>query len=153
MAIARPLVSLPGAALRLCGTRSLSVCGQSPGRLPLQDADAGLEHARAAQQPQVLYPSLAFHARALLAAGRQQEADIEASQLLAILPQQGILPIAPDWSGDLTVTLQALGRGTELVELLADAKTPTPWLEAAAAVAAGNFEHAANLYDHIGARC
>ena len=93
----------------------------------LQDADAGLEHARVAKEPQVLYPSLAFRARALLAAGREQEAGTEANKLLAMLARLGVLPTAPDWSGDLAVVLQALGRGLELVEFLADAKTPTGW--------------------------
>ena len=74
---------------------------------------------------------------------------MEASELLAMLAHQGALPSAPDWSGDLADVLQALGRGTELLELLADAKTPTPWLEAAAAVAAGEFQRAADLYDQI----
>jgi class 3 adenylate cyclase len=118
----------------------------------LQDADAGLEHARASRELQVLYPSLAFHARALLAVGRQQEADTEANKLLAMLAQPGVLPTAPDWSGDLAVVLQALGRGPELVELLADAKTPTGWFEAAAAVAAGEFQRAADHYDQIEAQ-
>jgi class 3 adenylate cyclase/tetratricopeptide (TPR) repeat protein len=118
----------------------------------LQDADAGLEHARVAKEPQVLYPSLAFRARALLAAGRQQEADTEANKLLAMLAQQGVLPTAPDWSGDLAVVLQALGRGPELVELLAEAKTPTGWFEAASALATGAFQRAADHYDQIQAQ-
>jgi class 3 adenylate cyclase len=118
----------------------------------LQDADAGLEHARIAKEPQLLYPMLAFHARALLAAGLEQAADTNASELLAMLAQQGIPPTAPDWSGDLAVALQALGRGAELLELLTAAKTPTPWLEAAAAVATGQFQRAADLYDQIRAQ-
>ena len=118
----------------------------------LQDADAGLEHARVVKEPQVLYPSLAFRARLLLATGRQQEAGTEANQLLAMLAQQGVLPTAPDWSGDLAVVLQALGRGPKLVELLADAKSPTGWFEAAAAVAAGDFPRAADLYDQTEAQ-
>ena len=97
----------------------------------------------------MLYPMLAFRARALLAAGREQEANLEANELLALLAQQGVLPTEPDWSGDLADVLQALGRGTELLELLAHAKTPTPWLEAAAAVAAAEFQRAADLYDQI----
>jgi hypothetical protein len=100
----------------------------------------------------VLYPSLAFRARALLAAGRQQEAGTEANKLLAMLAQQGVLPTAPDWSGDLAVVLQALGRGAELVELLADAKTLTGWFEAAAALADGEFQRAADHYDQIQAQ-
>ena len=118
----------------------------------LQDADVGLELARLAKEPQLFYPLLAFRARALLAAGREQESDTEANQLLAMLAQQGVLPTAPDWSGDLAVVLQALGQGAELVELLADAKTPTRWFQAAAAVAAGEFQRSADLYDQIEAQ-
>jgi tetratricopeptide (TPR) repeat protein len=118
----------------------------------LQDADAGLEHARVAKEPQVLYPSLAFRARALLAAGREQEAGTEANKLLAMLARLGVLPTAPDWSGDLAVVLQALGRGPELVELLAEAKTPTGWFEAASALATGAFQRAADHYDQIQAQ-
>jgi class 3 adenylate cyclase len=121
-------------------------------REALQDADAGLEHARASREPQMLYPMLAFRARALLAAGREQEANMEANELLALLAQQGVLPTEPDWSGELADVLQALGRGAELLELLAHAKTPTLWLEAAAAVAAEDSERAADLYDQIGAQ-
>ena len=118
----------------------------------LQDADAGLDHARVAKEPQVLYPSLAFRARALVAAGHEPEADTDVSELLAMLAQQGVLPTTPDWSGDLAVILQALGRGAELLELLSDAKTPTRWFEAAAAVAARAFQRAAELYDQIEAQ-
>jgi class 3 adenylate cyclase len=118
----------------------------------LQDADAGLEHARASKELQVLYPSLAFHARALLATGRQQEAGTEANKLLAMSAQRGVLPTAPDWSGDLAVVLQALGRGAELLEFLAAAKTPTGWFEAASALASGEFQRAADLYDQMEAQ-
>ena len=120
----------------------------------LQDADAGLEHARIANEPRLLYPMLASHAWALLAAGREQAADSDASELLAMLALQGVPPTAPDWSGDLAVVLHGLGRGAELLELLTAANTPTPWLEAAAAVATGQFQlqRAADLYDHIRAQ-
>jgi hypothetical protein len=47
----------------------------------------------------VLYPSLAFRARALLEAGRQQEADTEANELLAMLAHQGVLPTTPARTG------------------------------------------------------
>ena len=101
------------------------------------------------KEPQLLCPILAFRARTLLAVGHEQQADTDASELLAMLAQQGVLPTAPDWSGDLAVVLQALGRGAELVELLTEAKTSTPWLEAAAAVAAGDWQRAADLYEQM----
>jgi thioredoxin-like negative regulator of GroEL len=95
---------------------------------------------------------LALRGRALLAAGQPEEVGADASELLAMLAQQGVLPTAPDWSGDLAIVLQALGRGAELLALLADTKTPTRWFEAAAAVAAGESQRAADLYDQIEAQ-
>jgi hypothetical protein len=67
-------------------------------------------------------------------------------------PNGGVLPTAPDWSGDLAIVLQALGRGAELLQFLAEAKMPIPWFQAAAAVAAGHFQRAADLYDQIEAQ-
>jgi hypothetical protein len=61
----------------------------------LQDADAGLEHARITKEPQALYTNLAFHARALLAASHEQQAHTDASELLAMLAQRGSPPHRP----------------------------------------------------------
>jgi class 3 adenylate cyclase len=138
---------LAGAGSRLVRGRMRLARGDLHGGL--RDADGGMELARVAKEPQVLYPGLAFRARVLLAAGREEEADADASELLAMLAQRGVLPTAPDWSGDLAVVLQALERGAELLEPLTDAKTPTRWFEAAAAVAGGDFQRAADLYDEI----
>ena len=66
-----------------------------------------------------------------------------------MLTHRGVLPLAPDWSGDLAVVLEALGRSAELLGVIADAKTPTRWQEAASAVAAGDFQRAAELYAKI----
>jgi hypothetical protein len=66
--------------------------------------------------------------------------------------EEGLRLTDPDWSGELAVVLQALGRGAELVELLAPMAAPTPWLRAAAAVAKGDFVQAAELYAEIGSR-
>jgi hypothetical protein len=56
----------------------------------------------------------------------------------------------PDWSGELAVVLQAMGRGAELLELVGRLTTPTPWLQAAIAIAHGRFDRAADLYAQIG---
>jgi hypothetical protein len=56
----------------------------------------------------------------------------------------------PDWSGQLAIVLQDLGRGAELVEPAATVAMPTPWLKAAAAMAAGHFDQAADTYAEIG---
>ena len=118
----------------------------------LQDGAAAVEFARATKELQALWPVLAFHAHALLAAGRVGQANGQASELVAVVAEEGLRLTDPDWSGELAVVLQALGRGAELVELLAPMATPTPWLRAAAAVAKGDFVQAAELYAEIGSR-
>jgi hypothetical protein len=55
-----------------------------------------------------------------------------------------------DWSCDLAVVLEALGRGAELLELAAGVPAPTRWLKAGAAMAAGRLEEAADRYAEIG---
>jgi len=117
----------------------------------LADAAAAVELAKLTGYIDQL-PALAFHARALLAGGRDQEAEAAAGQLLAVLEERGVLPMDPDWSGNLAVALHALGRGDELTRLVAHARTPTRWLQAAAALVVGGFERAAELYEAIGSR-
>jgi hypothetical protein len=56
----------------------------------------------------------------------------------------------PDWSGELAVVLHTLGRGAELIELVGRLTTPTPWLQAALAIACSRFDRAADLYAQIG---
>jgi tetratricopeptide (TPR) repeat protein len=115
----------------------------------LDDADTAAQLAHAADVPEDLYPALALRSRVLLAAHRIQEADAQASQLLAVLLDRGAPLTAPDWSGDLAVVLQALGRATDMQELTR-VWTATPWRQAATAIATGDFEHAAGLYGRIG---
>jgi hypothetical protein len=118
----------------------------------LEDATTGLELGRAAKFVQVLHGLLGLHAHALLAAGDSRQASAQATELLGVLAERGTLVTAPDWSGELAVVLEALGRGTELLELVATVKASTPWLQAAAAIATGDFERAADLYARIGSR-
>jgi hypothetical protein len=116
----------------------------------LEDATAGLEQARVSGQPQAHLPLLAFHAHALLAAGDAERAGAEATELLAAVVELGAQGGGVDWSCDLAVVLEALGRGAELVELAAGIPAPTPWLQAGAAMAAGRFEQAADRYAEFG---
>jgi class 3 adenylate cyclase/tetratricopeptide (TPR) repeat protein len=116
----------------------------------LEDADAGLNLARHAKSMEVLYPALAVRARVLLAAGRLQDAAMQADELLSKLTKRGLLALGLNWSGDLALVLQGLGRGAELVELVATAMLQTPWHQAAIAVANREFERAAELYTQIG---
>jgi len=116
----------------------------------LSDAAADVELGRQQGAPEALQAALALQARALLAAGSADEADARASELLELLADQGVLVTNPDWSGDLAVVLHDLGRGAELQQLVARLTPPPPWLQAAAAVARGDFGQAAELYAGIG---
>jgi DNA-binding SARP family transcriptional activator/class 3 adenylate cyclase len=118
----------------------------------LQDAATAVELGKQAREPQALQPALAFQARAMLADASVEKASRLASELLAMLARQRSVGAEPDWSGDLAIVLQALGRGSELVKLAARITTPTPWLRAATALATGEFVQAADLYAEIGSR-
>jgi len=91
--------------------------GDPPGALA--DATIVAELANQTRDVEALLPALAFHARALLANRRIQDAGARADDVLAILADRGALVTTPDWSGQLAVVLHALGRGRELLELAA----------------------------------
>jgi hypothetical protein len=77
---------------------------------------------------------------ALFGAATTHEDDPERAVRAALAIRETIAEFnEQDPSLDLHVRV-GVTTGEALVVLLADAKTPTPWLEAAAAVAAGNFE-------------
>jgi tetratricopeptide (TPR) repeat protein len=112
------------------------------------DASRGLEFARAAGDPQALFPALAFSARAAYADGREGEATALLAELLhswddwaLALPSTGL--------ADLGIVSWQAGMRDELGRAAAK-KTPTRWLDAALAMANGSFEHAAATYAEIG---
>jgi hypothetical protein len=116
----------------------------------LADAAHAIEAARQQGDREAVLSALAFHARALLANGQIEPAGVSADELLAELAERGPMATNPDWSGPLAIVVQDLGRGAELVELAAMVAMPTSWWKAAAAVAAGLFDQAADTYAKIG---
>ena len=116
----------------------------------LGDTDTAVQLAHTIDSPEDLYWALALRARILLAARRTQEADVQASELLAMLDDGAPVTVtAPDWSGDLAIVLQTLGRAND-IERLSRAWIATPWRQAATAIAIGDFQRAADLYAEIG---
>jgi class 3 adenylate cyclase/tetratricopeptide (TPR) repeat protein len=118
------------------------------GRLEEALADAEAAHGLAVQarDPQDLQPTRALLARALLAAGRHGQAAEVAERLLAGLGG-GVL--GPDVGADLGMVLAELGIPAAALDL---GIPPTPWLEAARALAAGDPLAAAARYAAIGSR-
>jgi class 3 adenylate cyclase/tetratricopeptide (TPR) repeat protein len=113
----------------------------------LEDARAAHDLATEAGDPQDLHPTRAFLARALLAAGRRVEAAELAERLLAGLGG-GVL--GPDLGADLGMVLEALGIPAGALDNRGI--PPSPWLDAARALADGDPLAAADRYAAIGSR-
>jgi tetratricopeptide (TPR) repeat protein len=113
-----------------------------------EDAVRGLEFARGAGDPQALFPALAFAARAAHAEGRGGLADDLVDELLRSW-EQWSLALPSTGVADLGLVCGGLRRADEL-EAVAARKTKTRWLEAALAVAHGDFVRATELYAQIG---
>jgi class 3 adenylate cyclase/tetratricopeptide (TPR) repeat protein len=111
----------------------------------LTDAEAAHALAVQARDPQDLHPTRAFLARALLAAGRREEAAEVAGRLLEGLGG-GVL--GPDLGADLGLVVSGLGIPADALDRLGI--PPTPWLEAARALATGDPLAAAERYAAIG---
>jgi hypothetical protein len=116
----------------------------------LSDAAEALAQARVSNEPQMLYPALAFCARALAAAGDEKEASRQADELLAEWgSKQNQFP-ASSWVVDLAYALELLGRQAELPDAAMDGTSS--WLVAASAFARGEFDVASECFAAIGSR-
>jgi class 3 adenylate cyclase len=116
----------------------------------LADSEHALALARAAQDPQVLFPVLAFQSKIMLATGRRSDAVSLAEELLALLGASRTSFVS-DWSAALAIVLTALGRSSDMEGVVENATISTRWLDAARAYAAGAFAEAADVYAEIGA--
>jgi class 3 adenylate cyclase/tetratricopeptide (TPR) repeat protein len=116
----------------------------------LGDTARSLKLARTIKDPQVLFPALAYHAGALVSAGRPDQAAQAADELLRLWRKRKARFPASDWVAPLAGVLAAVGRSGELVEAARATDVRTRWLDAAGAVAAGDFTTAADIYAEIG---
>jgi tetratricopeptide (TPR) repeat protein len=113
------------------------------------DTERALELARQAKDPQVLAPALAARGGVLLAEARHAEASALASELLAL----GFVGAAhlDDMLIELSWLARDLGREAELLAVLEGAPS-VPWVDAARAIASGDFAHASGVLARIGFR-
>jgi class 3 adenylate cyclase/tetratricopeptide (TPR) repeat protein len=132
------------------GVRAMIRLARSDGAGALADSERALTLARAAQDPQTLYPALAFQSQILLTLGLRAEAVPFVDELLALLPSRRSSFVS-HWTIPLAVVLTALGRPTELETLVENATISTRWLDAARAYVAGAFVEAADVHAEIGA--
>jgi tetratricopeptide (TPR) repeat protein len=100
----------------------------------------------------VLYPGLAFAARAARATGRSDDAIVLIDELLGLWRDrpQTVLQSHLQSFADAAEVLSALDRGAELDALGADAWVQTRWIEAAGAYVRGDFQLAADIYEEAG---
>ena len=113
----------------------------------LAESKEALVGAREVANPQHLAPALAFRAFALFAAGHAAEADAVADELLADVLLRPYLQQIPD----LPLLLAEHGRGTDYAAAAGHLPRFGLWQDAAAAVSAGEYARAAEVYGAIGA--
>jgi class 3 adenylate cyclase/tetratricopeptide (TPR) repeat protein len=114
----------------------------------LDDSERALEAARPAKDTQLVFPALAFRARALVTAGANDEAGKYADELLSEL--QGD-EWCMDWFwADLAVALYRLERRGDLVEVVGRVTNVTRWVEAALELGRDDPLAAAEVYSKIG---
>jgi hypothetical protein len=113
------------------------------------DAERSVAFARGIEEPQSVFPAIAFRARCALEAGAADEASALVDEVLQLWQTgRSALP-ATSWIADLAALLRLLGRESELP---ADGTgTRTRWLDAAEALCGGRPDDAAALYARIGA--
>jgi predicted ATPase len=115
----------------------------------LDDARKAVDFARTAKDLQLVQPAFGFSARAHAMAGERAHAEELVEEVLATAPMIGMYAI------DLAWATFELGRGGDFLERAfatpLEGREPSPWCAASSAVAAGELERAADLYEQIGA--
>jgi hypothetical protein len=102
--------------------------------------------------PQVLYPTIGFVARATAFLGLHDESVELLDELLSAWRSKPntILHSHLQSFADVAAALVAHGRGHELEDIGAQASVQTPWIAAATAFVAGDFRRAAETYARSG---
>jgi tetratricopeptide (TPR) repeat protein len=116
----------------------------------LADAEQALEFARVAEDLQMLYPALAFSARAETTVGSLQRGADLSDELLALWRSRVDSYPASAWAVDLACALEPLDRGAALVDAARRVRAPTRWLEAAVALLTGEYRAASEGFSGIG---
>ncbi len=118
----------------------------------LDDADQAIAFARSAEEPQTLYPALAFGARAHVLVGSVDTGALLADELLAQWRSKLQTYPASAWAVDLAFALEAIGRGAELAETASSVEMRTRWLEAVVCFVTGHYQPAAEQFGRMGSR-
>jgi class 3 adenylate cyclase/tetratricopeptide (TPR) repeat protein len=109
------------------------------------DAERAIELVRPAKDPQAILSVFAAAAMTFLSAGNETRAAQTLEEILTELRQLPQIGFATFWAHAWSWVGQGLGRSDEMLEVLAEDPIETAWLDAARAVAAGDFRGAADL--------
>ena len=118
----------------------------------LADAEKALELAREAKDPQVLWPSLAFCARAVVGTEPKRAADLIDELMSAWEAQQWLSHSESYWGPDTALVLELTGQGARFLGGAAQAQAhrSNRWRMATVAYLSEDFRGAAELYAKIG---
>jgi class 3 adenylate cyclase/tetratricopeptide (TPR) repeat protein len=114
----------------------------------LADAEHALALGREAQDPQVLFPSIAYYSQLLCEAGRSSEAEALLDELFERVRSNGT-GAGGEWLVPLAFAAAATGEADRVEPVLAAATNETPWVRAARAYAARSFIEAAETLGEI----
>jgi class 3 adenylate cyclase/tetratricopeptide (TPR) repeat protein len=117
----------------------------------VEDAKRSLELGRPAKDPQTFWPALSFAGTAVLEAGQKHEAEELADELLDMEPAEHPIPHYA-FLFDLAWLLIGLDRRHDLAVATREAEIRTPWIDAAQAIAGGEYVRAADIYEKACAR-
>jgi tetratricopeptide (TPR) repeat protein len=134
------------------GVRGLVRLGRGDLGGAWDDAAKALDFCRVANDPQMLFPALAFNARVLVARGRMAEACERVDELLALWSARGAMMMRSSWGPDLAFATSALGREVAFLEAASRSDASTPWIDAAKAFVSGRLVEAADTFGDVGAR-
>jgi tetratricopeptide (TPR) repeat protein len=116
----------------------------------LADAERALSLGRDAQDPQVLFPTIAYYSTALFETGRRSEGAALVDEVLGLIRSNGT-GLGGEWFVSLSTAAVAADRGADLKPLLEAATLQTPWVRAALAHLAGEPAKAADILGEIDA--
>jgi tetratricopeptide (TPR) repeat protein len=114
------------------------------------DAERALELARPAKDPQVILSAFPMAAVIFLSAGNEARAGETLDEILAEVRRLPQLGFGTTWAHGWVWVARALGRSDEALAALRDEPLQTPWVDAALAVAAGDFRRAADVMAGLG---
>jgi tetratricopeptide (TPR) repeat protein len=124
--------------------------GRGDERRAVEDAERGIERARLAKDPQMLWPALSLGARVYASTDPLRAGQMVNEVLADWQAREYFLPVASEWLQNIAIALDVLGRTGELADAASSASA-IPWLEAAVAYSTGDFAGASDMYNKLGA--